>query len=328
MIGSPRIGDNRPRRLRTALRTIAGLGLPGLRGCVAIAAGPCIHRAWITSFGGHLHSFRPGDKSDSSERTPANARGHPAEARVIIKIPDWLEQAVPGAADAARAIGEDNLSKAQQRRLARLMGIDGDTRAETLAAWQSTIDRAKKRSLPERKLRDAHSQLMAEAFRAVDFPIVGISEVEQARSRLDQLAQDARRLAREINEVGVGEPQLYGMWNLYRIQRPDDVILEALPRSRPSMATAVDRIAEFFQLAAPHYKLEGPVPALERPNRREARRTLVIRRLTDVCEKHFGEALPVVVAALANAALGRTEIDSGTVRGSLPKRQSKLKATI
>jgi hypothetical protein len=96
--------------------------------------------------------------------------------------------------------------------------------------------------------------------------------------------------------------------------------LAKLPDSLPSIATALDGLADFFRLAAPLYKPEGPVPAVDRPNKREARRTRVIRKIALVCQQRFGAApqeLHNVIATLANASLDRHDIDRWTVRGSL-----------
>jgi len=51
-------------------------------------------------------------------------------------------------------------------------------------------------------------------------------------------------------------------------------------------------------------------------NDSEAHKTTVIRKLAQVCEKHFGSPMYGTVATLANASLGRTDIDAETVRAS------------
>jgi hypothetical protein len=234
---------------------------------------------------------------------------------LIIKIPDWMEKSAPGAAEAARMIsGEEDLSESQQQRLVRLTGED------IRSAWQTTNSQAKRKKLSEAELYAAHHELMWEAYHAADFPPVGHSEIEQAKARLEQIGKTAQRLAREIRAVGTGAPQLYGLWNRYRIRRPDDQILATLPDSLPSIATALDGLADFFRLAPPLYKPEGPVPSVERPKYHDALKTTVIRQIAKICEKHFGTPLLGTVARLANASLHRADIDSQTVRGSLPVR--------
>jgi hypothetical protein len=237
-----------------------------------------------------------------------------------VAIPEWMKKSAPGAADAARDISGWALSEAQQQRLARL--IDKDTKS----AWQTTNSQAKRKNLSTEELRQAHHELMWEAFRAADFPPIGHSEIEQAKAKLEQIGKTAQRLAREIREVGTGAPQLYGLWNTYRSRRPDDGILAQLPDSLPSIATALDVLADFFRLAAPRYKPEGPVPAVDRPNNHDALRTVVIRRIELVCRQRFGATLSEAVAALANAALDRHDIDRWTVRGSLKPRKKVRKS--
>jgi hypothetical protein len=252
---------------------------------------------------------------------PALELRAPAVAR-FIAIPDWMEKSAPGAAEAARMIsGWDHLSESQQQRLTRLTGKDRLTSEDIRSAWQTTNKRqAQRKNLSAEELRQAHYELMWEAFRAADFPPVGQSEIKQAKAKLEQIGKTAQRLAREIREVGTGAPQLYGAWNRYRALRPDDEILAKLPDSLPSIATALDGLADFLQRAAPHYKPEGPVPAAHRPNYHDALKKIVIRKIALVCQERFGETLRGVVATLANAALNRHDIDSGTVRGSLSKK--------
>ena len=69
--------------------------------------------------------------------------------------------------------------------------------------------------------------------------------------------------------------------------------------------------------AATSYKPEGPVPPVRQVNDSEAHKTTVIRKLAQVCKKHFGSPMYGTVATLANASLGRTDIDAETVRASL-----------
>jgi hypothetical protein len=223
-----------------------------------------------------------------------------------------MEKHAPGAADAARMIlSHEGLSKSQQQRLARLM------RDDTKHAWKEpTIQRqANRKKLSEAELYDAHHELMWEAYRAAGFAPSGHSEIKKAKAKLVKIGAAAQDLAKEICEVS--DLQLNGLWNTYRNQRPDDEILAALPKSLPSIATALDGLADFFQLAEPHYKPEGPVPPVGQPQDPEAPKTTVIRKIAETCERHFGTPLLTTVATLANAALNRTDINRYTVRGSL-----------
>jgi len=102
--------------------------------------------------------------------------------------------------------------------------------------------------------------------------------------------------------------------------------LAKLPDSLPSIATALDGLADFFQRVAPHYKPEGPVPVMDRPNYHDALKTTAIHQIAKICEKHFGTALLGAVATLANASLNRNDIDGGTVRGSLKPKKKVLKS--
>jgi hypothetical protein len=252
-------------------------------------------------------------------------------AATCVAIPDWMKKVAPGAADMARDISGWALSESQQQRLARLMGKDRLTGEDIRSAWQKTNSQAKRKNMSEAELYAAHRELMWEAYRAADFPPVGNSEIKEEKAKLEQIGKAAQRLAREIREVDTVGPgwQLYGLWNRYRILRPDDQILATLPDSLPSIATALDGLADFFRLAAPHYKPQGPVPAVDRPNYRNARKTTVIHRIALVCQERFGaepQELHNVIATLANASLNCYDIDSGTVRGSLKPRKKILKS--
>jgi len=244
-------------------------------------------------------------------------------AAICVAIPEWMEKSAPGAADAARTISGWDLSESQQQRLARL------TDKDTKSAWETTNSQAKRKNLSTEELRQAHHELMWEAYRAADFQPVGHSEIKDKKARLADIGKTAQRLAREIRKVGTGSPELWGMWNRYRSRRPDDEILAKLPGSLPSIVTALDGLADFFRLAEPHCKPEGPVPPVDRPNYHDAPRTTVIRRIELVCQERFGAGLHAAVATLANAALDRHDIDRWTVRGSLsrkPRKKSKESA--
>jgi hypothetical protein len=241
---------------------------------------------------------------------------------LIIKILDWMEKDAPGAADAARDIsGRGDLSEAQQQRLARL------TDEKTRPAWKETpgLRQKSQRELSEEELYAAHHELMWEAYRAANFPPIGQSEIERRKARLAEIGTAAQCLAREIREVGTGAPELYGLWNTYRIRRPDDQILATLPGSLPSIATALDGLADFFRSAAPLVKPGGPVPAVGQPKDRDALKTTVIRQIGKTCKKHFKTEFYSTVARLANAALDRDDIDSDTVRGSLREPSKKVR---
>jgi hypothetical protein len=109
-----------------------------------------------------------------------------------------MKKSAPGAADAARKISGWALSESQQQRLARL------TSKDTKSAWETTKRYGQRKNLSAEELRQAHHELMWEAFRAADFQPVGHSENEQEKAKLEQIGKTARRFAREIREVGTG----------------------------------------------------------------------------------------------------------------------------
>jgi hypothetical protein len=244
---------------------------------------------------------------------------------LTIAIPDWMQEFAPGAADAARMIiSHEDLSASQQQRLARLMN------EKTRPAWEETpgLRQKSQRELSADELRAAHHEMMFEAFRAPDARPIGRSEIKDAKARFADIAAAARNLAKEICEVGNAgtvAPQLYGAWNRYRALRPDDEILAKLPNSLPSIATALDGLADFFQRAAPLVKPGGPISPVGQPKDRDALKTSVIRQIGKTCKKHFKTEFYSTVARLANAALDRDDIDFDTVRGSLREPRKKVR---
>ena len=229
-----------------------------------------------------------------------------------IEIPAWLHRLAPGAAQAARTINKSNLSDIQRDRLVRL------TSDATRRAWVEPRRRRRKtqRILTEDELWDAHHELMWESFRSADFDPIGRPQIEQSKARLGAISADAGKLAREIREVG-NDLQLVGLWLTYRNNRRTDDLLRSLPDDLPLLPDVIDRLADFFEGAAPLYKPEGPVPPVGQPQGPEALKTTVIRRIANTCRKHFDTVLYSTVATLANASLGRTDISKETVRGSL-----------
>ena len=107
------------------------------------------------------------------------------------------------------------------------------------------------------------------------------------------------------------------MWGVYRNSRRSDRVLHSLPDRPLAIADVLERIADFCERAATHYKHEGPIPPVRQVNDSEALKTTVIRQLAKVCKRHFGTSMYNTVANLANASLGRTDIDAVTVRASL-----------
>lgn len=229
-----------------------------------------------------------------------------------VEIPAWLYRFAPGAAQAARTISGGNLSDTQRERLARL------TSDATKRAWLEPRRRRQKtqRILTEDELWNAYHELMWESYRSTDFEPIGRPEIEQSKARLGAISADAGKLAREIREVG-NDLQLVALWLTYRNNRRTDGFLRSLPDDLPLLPGVIDRLADFFERAAPLYKLEGPVPPVGQPQDLEALKTTVIRQIANTCRKHFGTGLYSTVATLANASLGRTDITRETVRGSL-----------
>jgi hypothetical protein len=223
-----------------------------------------------------------------------------------------MEDFAPGAAAAARVIVCDTLSDIQRRRLERL------TSEATRRAWlEPRRHRQKSRKqLSEEGLYQAHHELMWEAYRAVDFQPIGEPEIERSIGRLLDIRDAATNLARSISEAG-SDVQLVGMWLAYRNNRRDDRLVQLLPDQLASVAKTFNCVADFFERAAVCQKPQGPVPPIGQPGSEDALKTTVIRQIAQTCQIHFGTVLYNTVATLAEAALGRTDIDRETVRGSL-----------
>jgi hypothetical protein len=223
-----------------------------------------------------------------------------------------MEESAPGAAAAARTISSGALTVSQRQRLERL------TSEATKRAWLEPLRRREKnkKALSEPELWAAHHELMWEAFRAPDFPPIGRSEIDRAKTRLTKIGANAEKLANEIGEVGK-DAQLEGQWFTYQ-KRNREIDQIGLPYiGFASAATAIHGLADFFKLAATDYKVEGPVPPVGQPRDQEALKTTVIRQLAQVCKRHFGTPMYSTVATLANAALGRSDLDADTVRGAV-----------
>jgi hypothetical protein len=231
---------------------------------------------------------------------------------LVIEIPSWMEKSAPGAAAAARSIGDGPLSDSQRQRLERL------TSETTRRAWLEPLRQRNKskKTLSEPELWAAHHELMLEAYRAADFQPIGQSEIEQSTATLLEIGTAVKSLAHEIGEAG-SDGQLVGMWLTYRNGRRDDALLERLPSHLPLVATALERLADFFQQASKYYKPQGPVPPVGQPGDRDALKTTVIRQIAQTCRIHFDAVLHSTVATLANASLNRTDIDRYSVAGSL-----------
>jgi hypothetical protein len=174
--------------------------------------------------------------------------------------------------------------------------------------------------LVEHELKQAHHQLMWEAFRAAEIHPIGHQEIRQAKDILAAIKRNAETLAQEIEDMD-NDPQLVGMWRVFKVNRQDDKYLSRLPDDLSSLTTALAHtfylIADFFQEASKHYKPEGPAPLVGHTRSRNASKTTVIRRIARTCQKHFGVTLNTTVATLANASLDRNDIKRDTVKGSL-----------
>ena len=235
----------------------------------------------------------------------------------IIEIPSWMDEIAPGAAEAARAINRrainsGNLSGLQGERLARLTN-------DTCSVWRELKrPHSSKRHLSDRELWEAQHELMYEAYRAADFQPASPREIEQSKTKIKELGTAIFTSAQKLRTLG-RDAQFEGMWGTYRNNenRRNDRVLHSLPNDPRAIADVLERIADFCERAATLYKPEGPVPPVPQVNDSEAHKTTVIRKLAQVCEKHFGSPMYGTVATLANASLGRTDIDAETVRASL-----------
>lgn len=215
-----------------------------------------------------------------------------------LKIPPWLDELAPGAADTARIIANDpTLSDVRSERLQRLV-------RGTQSAWKELPVRRRndKHKLSADKLREAQSNLMTTAFYAAEFAPMGQREIKRVKSRIEKLGITASKLAREISETS-NDLQLMGLWQLRFAEAAQDL----------------GRIADLFSDIAELYRHEGPVTPVGQPLGKNSRKTTVIRKLASVFKAHFGMTHYGAVATLTNASLDRTDIDEQTVRKSLPK---------
>ena len=211
----------------------------------------------------------------------------------------------------ARTISGWALTGSQRHRLERL------TSEATRRAWLEPLHRRQKNkeALSQSKLWEAHYELMWEAFRAPGFQPIGQKKIDASRARLKQIAMIAEQLANEIGEVG-RDMLLESLWVKYQRSRREDTLAGPYEGLAPQTA-ALRRLADFFRRAAPLYTPQGPVRPVGQPRDRDALKTTVIRQIAQVCKKHFGTPMYSTVATLANASLGRDDIDDKTVRGSL-----------
>jgi hypothetical protein len=236
----------------------------------------------------------------------------------IIEIPSWMDEIAPGAAEAARAISVGKPSRLQHERLARL------TSEVTRSVWRELKrPHSSKRRLCDRELWKAQHELMYEAYRAADFQPVSPQEIEQSKTRIKELAAAIFTSALELRTLGC-DKQFAGMWRTYRNNRRSDRVLHSLPDHPLAIADVLKRIADFCERAATPYKPEGPVPPVRQVKDSEAHKTTVIRKLAQVCENHFGSPMYGTVATLANASLGRADINAVTVRASLRAPRRKI----
>jgi hypothetical protein len=243
---------------------------------------------------------------------PPHPGGASAEGALTIAIPSWMEELAPGAAAAARFIGGGALTRSQRRRLERL------TNEATRRAWLEPLRprQKNKKALSRPKLWAAHHELMWEAFRAPDFQPIGQKEIDRARVRLKQIGKIGEKFAKEIGDVG-NDVQLEGLWVMYQKRRRGATLLGQPYETLASQATALRGLADFFSRTAAFYKPEGPVLPVGQPRDRDALKTTVIRQIAKVCKRHVGTPMYSTVARLANASLGRRDIDADTVRGAV-----------
>jgi hypothetical protein len=245
-----------------------------------------------------------------------------------LEIPPWFDEVAPGAAEAARLLSNDpQLTEAQRQRLQRLVG-------ETELAWRELpIRRHKsKRELSEDQLREAQHELLTTAFYAADFLAIGKRQIKHAKQRLQKIGATATKLSRDITELR-NNFQLSGLWSTYRNnRRHDDAFLRTLPDDLSDVAEALaetlGRVGDFFQCAVPRYKPEGPALPVGQPKSQRSLLTTVINKIASVCEKHFGTPLHTTVARLANASLGRNDIDRSTAQGALRTRRNAGRRTV
>lgn len=238
-----------------------------------------------------------------------------------LKIPPWLDEHAPLAADAVRLIANDpSLSTAQRHRIQRLAS---KTRRALTAMDPNTGD-----ALSSLTQHD----LITTAFRAVDLEPVGKGKVREAHQQFNRICSEAEKLVTEISRFedrmqevsGFGEdPRLTDLWLLYRRNRTEDALVKVLPGRFVDAAKAVleRTIIDFHFRAAPHFKPQGPARPLARPNRHSAKRTAVIHKLADVLEAQFGAPLPLwlhdVIAIMTDVSMKRDDTTKRTVKYSL-----------
>jgi hypothetical protein len=223
-----------------------------------------------------------------------------------------MEKVAPGAAEAARLISRENLRKEQHRRLERL------TSDSTRTAWEELgrpLRKSKKKELSKERLWEAQFQLMSVAYRAADIPLIGQREIEKAKKEISNSANSASKLARGLWIFG-SDAQLVGLWWTYLKKRSSDPSSRFSSYPFVSFAVELGRLGGFLERAAALYKQE-PLSPVRNVKASTAPTTMVIRLIAGVSQKHLGTPLYSTIATLANASLGREDINDKTVRASL-----------
>jgi hypothetical protein len=230
----------------------------------------------------------------------------------MIKIPEWVDDIAPGAAEAVRFYDSRNgLSDAQRRRLACLVGPD------TKHAWQE-LHRplGSKNKLTPEDLHWAQFHLLRTAFDAADNSPTSEREIARMKKPLEEAGVRAAELATAIGQLA-DDPQVWGMWHAYWNRMKAEGSPPSFPRQLHDVANELKLLTKFFTQATRFYKPRGSVPVVRYPGGRDAQRTAVVRTIARECKDKFGLHMHSVVAALANASLERADITVDMVRQSL-----------
>jgi hypothetical protein len=247
-------------------------------------------------------------------------------------IPASFDNAAPGAANAARLISNEKLSKQQRERMQRLVVFNRNSWSpsagvrivdKTKSAWLKLPVRRRGKQLSLDESHNAQFELMATTFYAADYAPMGKPEIEESKKRLTNNAINAATLALDIL-VDVRDAQMKGYWLTYKNRRGNP-LLQLLPDDLVDLPKLVELIADYYRAipnASHPYKPQGPIPPVGRPSNQSAKRLTFLLKIGDVCKKHFGRPLDDVAAMLWNANFPDDPIDGALVKKSRQKFRS------